>query len=114
MGERGDCKVPHYLVLVKLRGATKSEVKTFEELMKLEGLMKTFSTRTAVYRLPDDAYYRRSAGETHYVVKDRVLRALAQTRFKEGDAGDGTWAYFVIGPSVSMKYLGFKIETLAK
>lgn len=105
--------MPHFLARVVLHGATEAEYTALHGFMEQEGLQTWFKTSTHIHHMPPATYYRRSLEEL-FQVKDRVVRALAHTRFVAGTGtgANGTYAHFVIGPSVSAKYEGLRKERL--
>jgi hypothetical protein len=112
--------MPHFILHVVLHGAKTGEAMKVEQALLIEGFSRTFKTSTHRYSLPGGAFHNKST-DTIYQAKDRMLRAMATTRFKEPEPdrkGDefapGTYSYYIIGPSVTHKYVGLRKETLAK
>jgi hypothetical protein len=112
--------MPHFLLHVVLHGATRAEALKVEQALLVEGFSRTFNTPTHRYSLPGGAFHSRSA-DSLFAAKGRMLKALATTRFKEpapdreGDTfASGTFSYYIIGPSITHKYLGLRKEPLAK
>jgi len=113
-------RMPHFILHIVLHGAKSDESVKVEQALLVEGFSRTFSTPTHRYSLPGGAFHNRSA-DTLFAAKARMLKAMATTRFKEpkpdrkGDEfAAGTYSYYIIGPSVTRKYVGLRKEEVGK